>query len=137
MMVDVLRTLKQLGGNLRNIQVVMIEASETLRKSQQDRLLKFFQEDQTIFMSYDIKGNGEEDGSNNKGNKKKMRQQQRGLGESKQEVDRFFNKDQNVSIAWYSSLKEYYNDYLIERLKIVDEITDHGKKTGELTKEDA
>ena len=137
MMVDVLRTLKQLGGNLRNIQVVMIEASETLRKSQQDRLLKFFQEDQKIFMSYDIKGNGEEDGSNNKGNKKKMRQQQRGLGESKQEVDRFFNKDQNVSIAWYSSLKEYYNDYLIERLKIVDEITDHGKKTGELTKEDA
>ena len=74
MMVDVLRTLKQLGGNLRNIHVVMIEASENLRKSQQDRLLKFFQEDQKIFMSYDIKGSGEENGgNNNKGNKKKMR----------------------------------------------------------------
>ena len=42
-----------------------------------------------------------------------------------------------MSIAWYSSLKEYYNEYLMERLKIVDEITDHGKKTGELSKEDA
>lgn len=42
MMCDILRTLKQLGGNLKNIQIVMIEASENLRKSQQDRLLKFF-----------------------------------------------------------------------------------------------
>lgn len=42
MMCDILRTFKQLGGNLRNIQIVMIEASENLRKTQQDRLLKFF-----------------------------------------------------------------------------------------------
>ena len=74
MMCDVLRTLKQLGGKLKNINVVMIEASENLRKSQQDRLLKFFQDDQKIFMSYDIKsGNEEDNGSSGKGNKKKMR----------------------------------------------------------------
>lgn len=114
----------------------MIEASENLRKSQQDRLLKFFQEDQKIFMSYDIKGSGDGEAGNTKG-KKKIRQQYRGFGEQKSDVDRFYNKDQNVSITWYSSLKEYYNEYLMERLKIVDEITDHGKKTGELTKEDA
>jgi hypothetical protein len=27
-------------------------------------------------------------------------------------IERFFNKDQNFSIAWYPSLKDYYNAYV-------------------------
>ncbi len=27
-------------------------------------------------------------------------------------VERFFNKDQNFSIAWWPSLKDYYNGYV-------------------------
>lgn len=27
-------------------------------------------------------------------------------------IERFFNKDQNFSIAWYPSLKDYYNYYM-------------------------
>lgn len=41
MMCDILRTIKQFTGNLRNVQVVLVEASENLRKTQQDKLLKF------------------------------------------------------------------------------------------------
>ena len=48
----------------------MIEASENLRKSQQDRLLKFLQEDQKIFMSYDIKSNSSDEAGNAKSKKK-------------------------------------------------------------------
>ncbi len=27
-------------------------------------------------------------------------------------IERFFNRDQNFSISWYPSLKEYYNAYV-------------------------
>lgn len=44
-------------------------------------------------------------------------------------VDTFFNKEINFSISWYSSLQEYHNQYMMDRIKIMDELTDKGKKT--------
>ena len=51
MMIDILRvsdvavlivqTIKQFLGNFDNVQINMIEASENLKKQQQDRILKF------------------------------------------------------------------------------------------------
>ena len=29
-------------------------------------------------------------------------------------IERFYNKDQNFSISWYPSLKDYYNKYLFQ-----------------------
>lgn len=51
MMCDVLRTLKQFTGNLKNVQINLVEASANLRKVQQDKILKFLQDEQ-IFLSY-------------------------------------------------------------------------------------
>ena len=111
---------------------MLVEASENLRKTQQDQLLKFLQEDQKIFLSYDIRSDD---------NKSKKKTKRAGEGrrpsfdfdQPKCDIDRFFNQDQNFSITWYSSLKDYYNDYLKDRLALVDKITDRGKKAGELT----
>ena len=94
------------------------------------------QEKQKIFLSYDIR-------SDENKSKKKAKRSSDGkrpsfdFDEPKQDIDRFFNKDQNFSITWYSSLKEYYNDYLKDRLALVDKITDRGKKAGELTQKQA
>lgn len=90
------------------------------------------QEKQKIFLSYDIK-------SDENKNKKKAKRSGGGkrptfdFDEPKRDIDRFFNKEQNFSITWYSSLKDYHNDYLKDRLALVNKITDHGKKAGELT----
>lgn len=87
-------------------------------------------------MSYDIKD--EENKS-----KKKTKRSSGGkrptfdFDDAKSDIDRFFNKDQNFSITWYSSLKDYYNDYLKDRLALVDKITGGGKKGGELTQKQA
>lgn len=85
-------------------------------------------------MSYDLKSSTN---STPTKSKKKQRPQLGGLDQNKSDVDRFFNKDENISITWYSSLKEYYNAYLMERLEIVDKITEGGKKSGEMSKEKA
>lgn len=103
MMCDILRTLKQFTGNLKNVQVNLVEASPNLMKVQQDKLLKFLQDDLNIFMSFQMPQN-------------------------QQKVDRFQNKDQNLSISWYPSLKDYYNEYLKVRLELVQSMTKSGKK---------
>ena len=54
MMCDVLRTLSQFSGGLKNVHVNLIESSANLRKVQQERLLKHIQEDLKIFLSYDM-----------------------------------------------------------------------------------
>ena len=43
------------------------------------------------------------------------------------EIDRFINKDQNFSISWYPSLKDYYQSYLQNRLNAIDEVTQANK----------
>ncbi len=32
--------------------------------------------------------------------------------EGQLKIERFYNKDQNFSISWYPSLKDYYNAYV-------------------------
>jgi SAM-dependent MidA family methyltransferase len=80
MMCDILRTLKQFTGNLKNIQVNLIEASPNLRKVQQERLLKYIQENMEIFLSFEVPEEPEEA---EKGQPQKEVIQ----------VDRFKNKD--------------------------------------------
>ena len=53
-MCDILRTLKTFTGNLKNVQVNLVEASPNLRKTQQEKLLKYLNEDLEMFMSYDM-----------------------------------------------------------------------------------
>lgn len=43
--------------------------------------------------------------------------------------DRFTNKDQNFSITWYSSFNDYYNEYLQDRLELMNLLTNKGTKT--------
>ena len=97
MMSDVLRTIKQFTGNLKNVHVNMIDASPNLVKTQQERLLKYLQEDLQIFMTYQVP----------KRSQKKQKEE-----ENAPIVDKFINKDQNFSITWYPSLKDFYNEYL-------------------------
>ena len=54
MMTDILNTLKQFTPTLKNIHINLIEASPNLRKMQQDKLLKFIQDNLKIFLSYEI-----------------------------------------------------------------------------------
>ena len=53
-MFDVLRTLNQFTGGLKNVHVNLVESSPNLRKVQQDKLLKHIQENLNIFLSYDM-----------------------------------------------------------------------------------
>ena len=48
--------------------------------------------------------------------------------EPEAEIDKFYNKDSNFSITWYSSLAQYYNIYLQDRLRIMNKLTNKGKK---------
>ena len=43
------------------------------------------------------------------------------------EIDRFINKDQNFSISWYPSLKDYHQGYLQNRLNDLEEMTQANK----------
>lgn len=54
MMCDILRTLKQFTGNLKNVKVNFIDSSPNLTKTQQEKLLKYIQEDLQIFLSYQV-----------------------------------------------------------------------------------
>ncbi|MFM7858606.1 MAG: SAM-dependent methyltransferase [Flammeovirgaceae bacterium] len=56
MMSDMLRTVSQFTGNLKNINVALVESSENLAKQQQDRLLELLQKKLGIFLSYDMDG---------------------------------------------------------------------------------
>ena len=50
------------------------------------------------------------------------------IDDSSQDIDRFYSKDQNLSITWYSTLNEYYQHYLDKRLGIMKNLTNKGKK---------
>ena len=50
-------------------------------------------------------------------------------GESPIQVDRFKNKDQNFSINWYNSFSDYYNEYLKDRIELMNLLTNKGKKS--------
>jgi NADH dehydrogenase [ubiquinone] 1 alpha subcomplex assembly factor 7 len=54
MMADMLRTVSQFTGNLKNINVALVESSENLAKQQQDRLIELLQKKLGIFLSYDL-----------------------------------------------------------------------------------
>lgn len=113
MMCDILRTLNQFTGNLRNVQVNLIEASPNLRKVQQEKLLKHIQEDLQIFLQFEVPKTKETDDKSLT---------------SEPEIDKFLNKDQNFSISWYSSFADYYNGYLSGRLELMNALTNDGKK---------
>lgn len=119
MMVDILRTLHQFTGNLRNVQINLIEASPNLRKVQQEKLLKYIQEDLQIFLQFEVPKPKDEKSTSAGG--------MDGLPGAP-EIDRFHNKGQNFSISWYPSFSEYYNGYLSKRLELMNTLTDKGKK---------
>ena len=87
MMEDILRTVSQFTGTLKNVNIFMVESSENLAKQQQERLLDLIQKKLNVFLSYDLKA--KEEGR-----------------------DRFFNKDQGFSIGWYPNVKSVYNDVM-------------------------
>ena len=55
MMADVLRTVGQFTESLRNVDIALVEASPNLVKQQQEKLLEELQQNQNIFLSYDLK----------------------------------------------------------------------------------
>jgi len=65
-----------------------------------------------IFLSFDIPDKKEDDSN-----------------EAKPIKDRFTNKDQNFSITWYSSFNDYYNEYLQDRLELMNMLTNKGQKS--------
>ena len=54
MMEDVLRTVAQFTGQLKNLDIALIEASPNLAKQQQERLLDLLQKQLKIFLSYEL-----------------------------------------------------------------------------------
>ena len=42
-------------------------------------------------------------------------------------TDIFYNKEKNFSISWFSSLAEYHNSYMMDRMRILEKLTDKGK----------
>jgi SAM-dependent MidA family methyltransferase len=59
MMADMLRTLSQFTGQLKNLNVALVESSENLAKQQQERLIDLLQKKLNIFLSYDLEGKAE------------------------------------------------------------------------------
>ena len=57
-----------------------------------------------MFLTYDMDLHNKQRSKNNDPNN------QEDTGGLK--IERFYNKDQNFSIAWYPSLKDYYNAYV-------------------------
>ena len=92
MMSDILRTIQQFG-KLKNIDIALVESSSNLVKQQQEKLLELLQKKMGIFMTYDIK---------------KTKNPQKDDQEELQ-VERFFNKETNFSISWYSDIRSLYN----------------------------
>ena len=107
MMSDILRTIAQLLGSLKNIDIILVEPSANLAKQQQERLLDLIQKKLGVYLSYDIKPIPKSTDDK----KKKV--------ETK--VDRFRSKEHNFSITWYSDLPSVYNDTLENSLTILDE----------------
>eukprot|EP00347_Sterkiella_histriomuscorum_P000709 403374808 len=103
MMSDIIRTLSQFTGNLKNIQINLIEASNNLCLKQQDKLLKQLKDKHNMFLTYDL-------------------ELHKFSKEAQTPVEKFMNTDQNFSIAWFPSLKHFYNMYLENQLKQVKEI---------------
>ena len=92
--------MSQFTGNLKNIQVNLIEASPNLIKKQQERLLADLKGPKiNMFLTYDMKMHQKQ--------RKDQKEEDAGL-----KVERFYNKDQNFSITWWPSLKDYYNHYV-------------------------
>ena len=102
MMADVLRTVAQFSGNLKGVDVALVEQSANLTKVQQERLLDLLQKKLGIFLTYETK-------------KKTMSKEVKdALEESGQtlesgEIERFYNKEMNFSISWYKDIKTLYN----------------------------
>jgi hypothetical protein len=92
--------MSQFTGNLKNIQVNLIEASPNLIKKQQERLLADLKGPKiNMFLTYDMEMHQKQ--------RKDQKEEDAGL-----KVERFYNKDQNFSITWWPSLKDYYNHYV-------------------------
>ena len=89
MMSDILRTVEQFG-KLKNIDIALVESSSNLVKQQQERLLDLLQKQMGIFMAYDL-------------------QKVKNAEDSEMQVERFYNKENNFSISWYSDIRSLYN----------------------------
>ena len=50
MMMDIIRSFNQLSGSLRNVHIGMVEASDNLRRAQQDRLLGTLKERYGLYL---------------------------------------------------------------------------------------
>lgn len=46
-------------------------------------------------------------------------------------VERFFNRDQNFSITWFSTVKDYYNFYISQQVKILEAFAEKAKQQKE------
>lgn len=126
MMCDILRTLKTFTGNLKHVHVNLIDSSPNLVKNQQEKLMKYLQEDLEIFLSYQMPKEDKET--------EKPKQTSRGPVVPNQregpQIDKFINKDQDFSISWYPSLKDYYNEYLQVRLDVMSDLSGKPGKKG-------
>ncbi|CDW71486.1 UNKNOWN [Stylonychia lemnae] len=109
MMSDIIRTMSQFTGNLKNVQINMIEASSNLINKQQELLLKQLKDQQKMFLTYDL-------------------ELHKISKESEMPIERFFNKDQNFSIAWYPTLKNYHRMYLEKQISRIKEVQEWMQK---------
>ena len=51
--------------------------------------------------------------------------------EGDKKIERFFNRDQNFSITWYPSVKEYYNAYVQGQIENIKKITESKERPAE------
>lgn len=78
--------------------------------------MKYIQENLEIFLSFEIP-------------EKVDPKEKEAPGQEPVSVDRFKNKDQNFSINWYNSFSDYYNEYLKDRIELMNLLTNKGKKS--------
>ena len=97
MMSDILRTVHQFQG-LKNLDIVLVEASDNLIKKQQEKLLDLIQKQMGIFLTYDLQKLKGPSHADNKAKK-----------QDDYQVERFFNKEANFSISWYQDVRSLYN----------------------------
>jgi len=119
-MADILRTLDQLSDHgLSNFHVNLVEASSNLRKKQQETLLDLIQKRFRIYLSYDVK-EGE------------VTEEQLPFGQAPGEVDRFFNKEHNFSITWYTSMQDYHAKLSAEKMELMRSLKGESKRQQEM-----
>ncbi|TNV80554.1 hypothetical protein FGO68_gene2308 [Halteria grandinella] len=122
MMSDIIRTLAQFTGNLKNFQLNLIEASPNLISKQQERLLADLKGyNINMFLTYDMDLHKRQSNPADKEQSSQIK------------IERFYNTEQNFSIAWFPTLKDYYNYYLETQIKKVQSITG-GDKSKKLSK---